>query len=157
MNSLYPLVLFSLDQLRYALHLSSVRRVIRAVEVAPLPKAPDIVDGIINLQGEIIPVFRIRRRFAIPERETSPSDHFLIAQTVRRSVALIADAVDGLVTRPKQDIIAAEAIHPRLKYVEGVLKLQDGLVLIHDLGKFLSLTEEKTLDQALEAHLKGQR
>jgi len=34
--------------------------------------------------------------------------------------------------------------------VEGVVKLSDGLILIHDLDKFFSLEEESSLDQALE-------
>jgi len=38
----------------------------------------------------------------------------------------------------------------RVEYVEGVVKLSDGLILIHDLDKFLSLEEESSLDQALE-------
>jgi len=34
--------------------------------------------------------------------------------------------------------------------VEGVVKLTDGLILIHDLDKFLSLEEEETLDHVLK-------
>ena len=48
MNSYY-LVLFTLDDQRYALHLSAVERVVRAVEITLLPKAPEIVLGVISV------------------------------------------------------------------------------------------------------------
>jgi len=53
------IVLFSLDEPRYALYLSAVERVIHSVEITPLPKAPDKVLGVINIQGEVIPVIDI--------------------------------------------------------------------------------------------------
>jgi purine-binding chemotaxis protein CheW len=72
------LVLFSLEEPRYALYLSAVERVIRSVEVTPLPKAPEIVIGVINIQGEIIPVIDIRKLFHLPIHEISIDDLFII-------------------------------------------------------------------------------
>jgi purine-binding chemotaxis protein CheW len=145
------LVIFTLDEHSYALHLPAVERALRMVEISPLPKAPEIVLGVINVQGRIVPVFNVRKRFRLPERETSPSDQLIVAQTSRRTVAMLADAVSGVVAYPEQQVIAAERILPGLEYVEGVAKLEGGMILIHDLDKFLSLEEETTLDNALRA------
>jgi len=151
MNPSNPLVIFTLDGGRYALSLSAVERVLLTVEVFPLPKAPEIVLGVVNIQGRIVPVFDVRKRFRLPQREMSLSDQLIVAQTSKRTVALLADAVGGVVEYPEQKVVAADRILPGLDYVEGVAKLEDGLVLIHDLEKFLSLEEEKTLDNALKA------
>ena len=51
MKRLRKLVTFSLDDRKFALYVSAVQRIIRVVEVTALPKAPEIVVGIINLQG----------------------------------------------------------------------------------------------------------
>ncbi len=59
-------IVFTLDEQRYALHLSAVERVICVVEITPLPKAPEIVLGIINVGGQIIPVIDMRKRFRLP-------------------------------------------------------------------------------------------
>jgi len=40
------------------------------------------------------------------------------------------------------------------EHLRGVAKMEDGLVLIYDLDRFLSLDEEKKLDQALKASIK---
>ena len=143
-------VVFSLDGQRYALHLSAVERVIRVVEMTSLPKTPDIVLGIVNVEGQIIPIVNIRKRFRLPERELDLSDVLIIAQIPRRTVALVADNVSGVIEGSEQDITEAKEIFPRMEYVKGVVKLKDGLVLIHDLDKFLSLEEDKELDTALK-------
>jgi chemotaxis signal transduction protein len=57
MNELIILVVFTLDNQKYALRLSAVETIIRAVEFTALPKAPKIVNGIVNFHGKIIPVF----------------------------------------------------------------------------------------------------
>lgn len=144
------LIVFAMDDRRYALPLRAVDRVVRMVAVTPLPKAPDIVFGVVNIQGRVIPVINMRRRFRLPEREIALTDQLVVAHTVRRPVALVADAVLDVIACPVQSLIAAEEVLPNIEYVEGVIKLADGLILIHDLDKFLSLEEEDFLDYALE-------
>lgn len=150
MNDSDFLVVFTLDDQRYALALSATDRVVRMVAVTPLPNAPDIVLGVVNFQGRVIPVINVRRRFGVPEKQIDPGDQLIIAHTARRSVALVADAVLDVIMDTAQSRIAAEHILPRLEYVAGVIKLADGLILIHDLEKFLSLEEEDALDRVLE-------
>ena len=150
MNKSNQLVVFFLDDQRYALHLPAVERVVSAVEITPLPKAPDIVLGVINMQGKVIPVINIRRRFSLPERKIYLSDQFIIANTSRQTVALMVDTVSGVIEPAGEKVIKSEKIIPGLEYVDGVIKLEDGLILIHDLDRFLSLEEEKTLDDALK-------
>lgn len=154
MEKLNQLVVFSLDEQRYALLLSNVERIVRAVEITPLPKAPEIVLGVINVRGEIIPVVNIRKRFRLPEREIALSDHLIIAKTSRRAVALLADRVGQVLEVPENKIISAKKILPAMDYVEGVVKLEDGLILIHDLEKFLSLEEERALERAMKGNVK---
>jgi purine-binding chemotaxis protein CheW len=143
------LLIFSLSELRCALDITEVERVIRAVEITPVPKAPPIVRGVINIAGRVIPVLNIRKRFGLPDRALSLSDSFIIADTSRRSIVLIADGVSGVIEYSKEAVVKPGDIVPRLDYVEGVVKLDDGMVLIHDLDMFLSLEEEQLLDQAL--------
>lgn len=150
MNPLQWLVIFALDDQSYALYLSAVERVIPALEITKLPQAPDIIKGVINLQGRVIPVADIRKRFGLESRELMHTDQFIIAHTIARPVAIITDKVREIVDYSVDNQIQAEAIVPRLGYVEGVAKLKDGMVLIHDLDKFLSLEERHKLDQALD-------
>ena len=150
MNKSVELVVFTLDEQHYALNLQIVRRVVRAVEITPLPKAPEIVLGVVNVQGDIIPIMNIRNRFNLPEREMDLSDQLIVCDTSTRVVALLVDAVGDVIEQPYQGIITSEKILPEMEYVEGVLKLENSLIFIHDLDTFLSLGESEALDQAIK-------
>ena len=121
------------------------------VHITPVSSAPDILLGIVNLEGVVIPVMDVRQRFNLPEREISLSDRLIFARTQRRSVALISDTVTGVIECSEHSLISAERILPELAHVEGVIKFKDGMILIHDLDKFLSLEEEAALDLAVAA------
>jgi purine-binding chemotaxis protein CheW len=143
------LVVFALDDGQYGLTLSTVERVVRAVDITSLPKAPDIFCGVINVQGRIVPVVNVRRRFHLPEREVALNDQFIIARTSRRSVALISDRVTDVLGYAEGEVVPPDSILPGLEYIAGVVKLADGMALIHDLDRFLSLDEERALDEAM--------
>jgi purine-binding chemotaxis protein CheW len=143
-------VVFSLDEQLFALRLSAVERVVLAVEVTALPHAPEIVLGVINVRGQITPVFDLRKRFRLPAREIDLSDQFIIARTRRRQVALVVDGVRDVGESLAQQTVAADEILPGLGLVEGVAKLGGDLIFIHNLDKFLSLEEERELEGVLE-------
>jgi len=145
-------VAFVLDEQRYALHLPAVDRVVHAVRVTPLINAPEIVLGVVNARGQIVPVIQVRRRLHLPEREVAPKDQLIFAHTARRAVALVVDRVAGIVECGEHDVIETQRILPGADYVEGVIKLKDDLILLHDLDAFLSLDEVASLDNALEAN-----
>lgn len=73
-----------------------------------------------------------------------------MANTSRQTVALVADEVSGVIERSEQEIISAEKIVPGMEYIEGVVKLEDRMILIHDIDKFLSLGEEKAINKAMK-------
>lgn len=138
-----------MDGKRYALPVSAVWRVVYAVEVTPLPSAPKIVLGVINVEGRIVPVINIRKRFALPEKEIGLDSHLIIARTAKRSVALVTDSVSGVVDISPDAVVGSSSILPHVPHVEGIAKLPDGMVIIHDLDTFLSLEEDSALDDAM--------
>jgi purine-binding chemotaxis protein CheW len=157
MNRMIRLVNFNLDDQKYALLLSSVIRIIRVVEITRLPEAPEIVLGVINMHGLIMPVFDIRKRFHLAQREMQLDDQLIIAHTLPRTVALLVDSVNDVIEISEEKIIAGENILPGLDYIEGVVKTEDGMVLIHDLEQFLSLQEKNALHEAMEALNQNER
>jgi len=143
------ILLFSMDEPRYALELSAVERVVQAVEIMPLPKAPVLVVGVINVQGQIIPVVDIRPCFGLPPHEVNLNDQFILARTSRQRVALVADAVSGIRNLADRDLVAADRLMPGTGYIRGVAKIDDTLVLICDLDQILPFDVEQVLDANL--------
>ena len=149
MNERVQLVVFRVDDQRYALPLASVDHIIRAVAVTPLPGAPATVVGAIDVRGRVLPVLSMRRRFLLPEREIGPADHFLIARSAGRAMALVIDEPCGVIERDAADLTGAGGTMAGFEGFQGLVKLDDGLALIHDLEKALSVDEARTLDDAL--------
>jgi len=143
------LVVFTLEQQRYALPLARVQRVVRMIEVTPLPEAPEIVLGVIDLQGNIVPVMSMRKRFGLSEPEASLGDQLIVADTGTRSIALLVSSVSGVTERTTEEVTAMEEIVPGVQHVEGISRLEDGILFICNLDRFLSTKEERELNGLL--------
>ena len=148
-GSALQLVVFDLEGQRYALPLGAVDRVLPMVAVSPLPKAPAIALGVINLHGQVLPVLDIRRRFGLPLREYGLAARLLVVRTSRRVMVLPTDEVLGVQEVATEAITAPKAVLPGIQHVSGIVALPDGLLFIHDLEACLSLEEEERLDDVL--------
>lgn len=150
MNTSAQLLVFTLDAQRYALRLDAVERVVHAVAVTPLPDVPEIVLGIINVQGRVVPVINMRNCFHLQEKHIQTSDQFILSSTARRTFALVADTVLGVVEWPAEGVVPAGALLPHMERVEGVIILADGMILLSDIDKILALGDELALGDQLE-------
>lgn len=136
---------------RYGLPLSHVLEVIRAVYITPLPDAPDVVEGVIEVRGRIVPVFDLRLRFGLPSRHLDPAEQIVIVKAGRRRAGLRCDRTDWIERIAPQRLRDAPAIVRRGRRLAGLASLDDGLVVIHDPERFLADAERESLDRALAA------
>lgn len=150
MDDVKHFLIFMLEDKTFALPLWPVERVVRAVEITPLPEAPSIIPGIINYKGNILPVVDIRSRFHLPNRELQINHQFIIVRTSRRHIALHVDTVTGNVEITGKDMVPPDNIIEGTQFLKGILKLENGVMLVPDLDKILTQQEEKTLSTAIK-------
>lgn len=144
-------VTFKLDDQRFGLRINQVERIIRAIEITPLPQAPQYVLGIINIHGDVIPILDIRKRFQFHEKIVSLNDQFIIIKTVNKRFSIIANEVDGSIIHV--EMVPTNAIWSNVEYIEGVVKHPDGLILINDVEKLFLPEEQLQFEQALKHSL----
>lgn len=144
-------IVFALEGQRYALPIQVVERVIRAVEITPLPQAPDAVLGVINIQGDVIPVVNLRRLLGAPERDIIPDDEFLIVRTPRRRLVLAADSGTSVKEYAEKDLEETGRMLSGAGCVQGVIRAPDGLIPLVNLNVFLPAGEETRLEEALSS------
>ncbi len=118
--------------------------------MSPLPQAPPLTLGVINLHGKVVPVLDMRRRFGAPPRDYGLAAHLLLARTTRRTLALPVDEVLGVKEVATAAVTPPAAVLPGIAQVVGIVALPKGLLFIHDLDNFLSLDEEQQLTRAIE-------
>lgn len=124
---------------------TDVLEIVRAVAMTRLPKAPEIVEGVINLRGGVIPVIDVRARFGLPPKPIDPTQQMVIAVAGERRVAFRTERAVGLVHLRRDDIEDARRLVKGATYVAGVAKLPDGMAIVHDLRTFLTAAEAAAL------------
>ncbi len=145
------LLVFTLDGERHALEVARVVRVLPAVLVRELPGAPAVVRGVFMLAGRLVPLVDPRQPLGRPGRDLRLDDVFVLADTGQRVVALWVDADVKLRDVAEAEIHSVRDAVGEVGKVRGVAQLASGLVLIHDLERFLSADDEGLLASALAA------
>jgi purine-binding chemotaxis protein CheW len=140
----------------FAVGLACVRRVVAAARPAALPGAPPGVLGVLDLQGEPVPVLDVAGLWPGPD-DLQLDDRFLVIDTGQRVLALVTQEVQGVLRQAAQPLggfsgLVADAEVARY---QGVTRNGDGLVLIHDVERFLSAELARALDDALREHVAG--
>jgi len=144
-------VVFSLRGQEFAIDILKVREIIRLVQPTKLPKAPDFIEGIINVRGEIIPVISLRKRFGLTEQEDEATRIMIVELDEIHLTGLIVDEVSEVLRLP------TTAIEPppqgidgiRAEFIEGIGKIDDRLLVILRLGKLLNSAEKLALEAVI--------
>lgn len=148
---------FELDGQRYAFPADRIAQVVQMVAISPLPGAPDVVEGVVNVRGTVVPVFDLRGRFGLPPSPIDPSQHLVILEGSPRKAAVRVDAADDFLSIPDAAITSAGPLTETgiaasgTRHIAGIAATPDGTTIIYDLAAFLSLSESAALDQALTA------
>lgn len=143
------LLTFKIDDWTCGIDIDAVEKTYRAAVLTSLPDPPHAVLGILDIRGAVLPVVSLRRRFSLPDKALSPTDCFIVARTPQRPVVLVADALGEVFAPDAAALHPAEHLMPALAYLTGVVSTRQGLILIQDLEKLLSLEETAQLDLAM--------
>lgn len=147
MTPALTLLCFTIADARYALALDRVVEVVPRLLLTPLPGAPASVTGAFSYRGTPLPAVDLRARLGHPPRPPERNDHFIVARSARRTLALVVDRVETLRDASPEDLAATPFPDPS---VAGIVPLPDGLLLVYDLDAALSLDEERAVDAGLE-------
>ena len=145
------LVTFQLGQEHYGVDIMDVESIVKVEDVRQIPNAPNYVEGIFNLRGEIIPVINLHTRFHLRRPELSEEDSllsgFLIIDIDGTHLAMIIDKVSRVVTvndnqiQPPPQIISGIGA----EYIQGVVNRDDSYLIILDIRRLFNLRELEQL------------
>jgi purine-binding chemotaxis protein CheW len=125
---------------------TAVREIVRAVAITPVPGAPPIIEGAVNLRGQLVPVVDVRRRLALPAKALDPDEFLVVMQHGTRTLALRVDDVDDLVEIDADAVEASAELSPALRGLAGLSARADGVLVIYDPAAFVSQAEADAVD-----------
>ncbi len=87
------LIIFTINNIEYAIDIKNVVEIIQFMLIFPLPNAPGFIEGVINLRGKVIPVVDLRERFQSTNRETTRRTRIMMTSIQDKEIGLITDTV----------------------------------------------------------------
>jgi purine-binding chemotaxis protein CheW len=146
------LVGFRIGEETYGVPIGSVREIVRVPEVTVVPNAPEMIEGVINLRGKIIPVMDLRKRFGSAANQPDKKNRILVVELENRLLGLIVSSASEVLKIPPSEIEAPGAVFAEgeSSYVTGVGKLKGRLVILLDIGRLLRQPEFKKIEEAAE-------
>jgi purine-binding chemotaxis protein CheW len=143
------LVTFNIGDEEFGVDILNVQEINRMVEVTKVPGSPEFVEGIINLRGKVIPIIDLRRRFGIQNRVTDKSTRIIVVELSKKVIGFIVDSVSEVlrinssICEPPPNIVS----NINTEYITAVGKLEDRLLILLDLEKVLSQSENLKLEE----------
>ncbi len=135
---------FFVADLFFGVDVVHVQEVLRSQHMTSVPQAPDVIEGLINLRGQIVTAIDMRRRLLLPPPAADHSASMnMVVRTADGAVSLLVDEIgdvldmDASTYEPPPDNLAPAA----RDLIRGVYKLKDRLLLVLD--------EERTVDLAV--------
>ncbi len=139
---------------RIGLPVCAVQEIVRVVALDALPGAPPIVEGTMNLRGDVVPVLNLRARLGLSASPVRLSDNLIVLALGERRVAVRVDSVSDVREFDALHRVASGALSPALTPVvamTGVAADEDGTLAIYDPAAFISQAEQQAMDLLLAA------
>ncbi|HEY4745005.1 MAG TPA: chemotaxis protein CheW [Desulfuromonadaceae bacterium] len=133
------LTCFNLGDNLFCVDIMRIKEIVLPQKLHSLPRASQLLEGVINLRGTVIPVMDLRKRFDMPPLDGDKNGKLLIVSFHRQQVALVVDDVMEVITVTARDIKpppdVAEGIGA--EYLLGVCLSEDRVFMLLDIDTLL--------------------
>ena len=143
-------VSFRLGLEEYGVDIAQVQEINRMVAVTHVPRAPQFMEGVINLRGQLIPIIDLRARFGMPRVEPTKNTRIVVTEIGAKRVGMVVDSVSEVLRLAVDQIEAAPEMitGADTEYIRGVGKIDDRLIILLDLARVISTAERHELESA---------
>ena len=144
------LVTFRIGPEEFGLGVFAVHEILRYAEPTPVPRAPEFVEGVIDVRGTLVPVVDMRRRFEVPDPRVNDETRIVLVEHGGERLGLVVVAVTEVLRAPETAVSEPPAYIRGLaaEFVRGIVRLESRLVVLIDIERILSSQERIALEQA---------
>jgi purine-binding chemotaxis protein CheW len=127
-----------------ALDIMEIREIVNPLPITRVPRAPDFLEGVVELRGAIVPIVDLRKRFDLPATADRPSAKYLIVSLDKRIIGLIVDGVTEVISVNRNEIRPAPNFYEdgETQPFLGMCRYKDRLILILNLKVLLTHKEK---------------
>jgi purine-binding chemotaxis protein CheW len=149
---------FFVEELFFGIDVLQVQEVLQYQPMTNVPLAPAVIEGLINLRGQIVTAVDMRRRLGLSLRPTDQTPMNIVVRTEEGAVSLLVDEIGDVVeVSPDAFEQPPENIAPSARnLLSGVYKLKDRLLLILDIERTVDLAAETLPPPGRRSNADGQ-
>ena len=146
-------VVFDLNEEAYGIDISQVREIIRMQEITRVPRAPEFIEGVINLRGKVIPVVDLRARFSMPGTERTDEHRIVVVDVSGQDIGMVVDAVTEVSRIPSSSIEPPSNVITTndSEYLTGIVKTDEKLIILLDIAKVISNADADALEEVQQS------
>jgi len=132
-------VVFKLNKEEFGLEISSVREISPYMEITQLPNSSDYIKGVVNFRGKVIPLIDLKKKFNLENTNITQNTRIIIVNINEKESGLIVDEASKISRIQDEDVEVISDIITDVnkKYLTGVAKLENGMVIIIDLKSII--------------------
>jgi|SRR5579863_464613 purine-binding chemotaxis protein CheW len=130
---------FYVGGLFFGIEVLRVQEVLRYLEMTKVPLAPDVIQGLINLRGQIVTAVDMRRQLGLSERSADELPMNLVVRSDEGTVSLLVDEIGDVLDVPAHSYEPVPDNLPakHREMIAGIYKLDGRLLLVLDAERAL--------------------
>ncbi len=144
-------VIFTLGDEEYGLDIMLVNAIEKYTDMVRIPNAPSYISGIINLRGDVIPVFSLRRKFGLPDKEIDDNSKLIVTKSKGILMAYEVDAVKEIIEIGSEYLSETPVIvkSSNTAYIKCVANIKGRMILLLDHDGILSAKEKENIENLI--------
>ena len=145
-------VIFKVGGEEYGLDIMLVNAIEKYTNVIKVPNSPECIKGIINLRGDVIPVFSLRKKFGLPEIPVTENTKLIVTKSKGLLLAYEVDVVQEIVEISGDKISEAPVIvkSDETNYIGSVANIDGHLIILLDQDGIISASEKEKIQEIIQ-------
>lgn len=145
-------IVFDISQKKYCINIAKVNGIHEITDFTQVPNSPEVLQGLINLRGKIIPVINLSVKFGYPVSEITQNSRIINVNLGEDIFGILVDGVHQVRRIEDEDMVESPVIirGSQKEYISKVAKLGETIAIIIDSDKLLSESELDMLSRIAE-------
>ena len=145
MSQAQQYVIFKLEGESYGIPIEYVKTIEKMTEMTRVPNAPEYVEGVINLRGEVVPIINMRKRFNLPASDSAEEARTIIMEMEEVSVGMIVDSSSEVLSIEDSAIDQTISLDAAVQdeHIRGIGKIDERMIILLNLYKVLQLEDSE--------------
>lgn len=143
-------VVFKIEGQLFGVDINVVQSIEKQISIVPVPNSTAYIKGIVNLRGEVIPVYSLKRKFNMKDESYTDSSIIINAGSVK--LALEVDEVMEIGDVGSENIVNMPSIinNDDTRFMDRVAHVGNDLIILLDAEKLLTDQETESIKKITE-------